>query len=114
MNVVAVSIIIGIVAAAAIGVAVLSLAEQDQTQTPVPRVSQPSPQTAGEPADKWDDEPVTFRDSLGYIPDVMISQQWTNGDASQACGLILEDTNVASTVTAEDLNWCTEFMNSSQ
>ena len=60
--------------------------------------------------DTWAEKSVTFMDSNGHIPKVMISQNWANGDALLACSMIVEDPTILDVTEEFDLNWCREFL----
>lgn len=108
----AVFVIIGIVAAAAVVNMFFALSEdQNQIPTPTvtPRVPEQNPQTE-EPSVLWAEQPVTFRDSKGYIPEVVTSQNWANGDALQACKVMIDEQAIPGTTNDPDVNWCMEFV----
>lgn len=107
--------VIGFAVAALI--AGLLLVTNEQNQIPNPEVSQsplptPTPQSDST-FDEWLEQPVTFRDSDGNIPDIMTSQEWTNGDALQACTIMLEAQPIVGESNDPDVNWCQEFVEAS-
>jgi len=102
--------IIGTVAIA-IGAGALFMLTEDQNQIPNSTPVAPQiPKQTSESADEWAELPVTFMDSNGHIPEVVVSQNWANGDALQACTVILEDPVIIETFDEPDLNWCIEFI----
>lgn len=108
----AIFVIIGIVAAAGV-VSVSFMLSEDQSQIPTPtvtpRIPEQSPQIE-EPSVIWAEQLVTFRDSKGYIPEVVTSQKWANGDALQACKVMIDEQAVPETANDPDVNWCMEFV----
>jgi hypothetical protein len=77
---------------------------------PIPQVVPQIPEQPSKPSDDWAEQPATFKDSTNHIPEVVVSHNWTNGDALQACRLILEDPTILETSEQLDLNWCREFV----
>ena len=115
-------VIIGIVIIT-IGVTAFFMLTQDQTQDQSeissPQVTPQIPKQTNESSDKikitvsfdtWAEKSVTFMDSNGHIPKVMISQNWANGDALLACSMIVEDPTILDVTEEFDLNWCREFL----
>ena len=117
MNKVRIYAVIGIaVVAAAAGV--FFMLNQDRIQipnsntntAPIPQVVPQIPEQPSKPSDDWAEQPAAFKDSKNHIPEVVVSHNWTNGDALQACRLILEDPTILETSEQLDLNWCREFV----
>lgn len=88
--------------------------DQNQKPSPVPIVPTipPDLKQTSKPSDEWDELPVSFIDSNSNIPEVLVTQKWTNADALQACSMLLENSVIQETVDEADIKWCTEFMNS--
>ena len=104
--------VFGIVLIVAISSVVIIVSlDQNQKPSPVPIVPQDPKQTSN-PSDDWDELPVSFMDSNNTIPEVLVTQKWTNADALQACSMLLENSVIQETVDEADINWCTEFVNS--
>lgn len=105
----AVYAVIGIIAVAVAAAVVLSLNQENEL--PTPEVIQvPREETPTDTSEEWIEQMVTFRDSRGHIPEVMVSQKWANGDALHACSIMVDDPSVGQTVSEADLSWCKEFL----
>ncbi len=95
---------------------VVIIVSLDQNQKPgpvpiIPTLPQDPKQTSNH-SDDWDELPVSFMDSNNTIPEVLVTQKWTNADALQACSMLLENSVIQETVDKADINWCREFVNS--